>query len=128
MTPKRVLFTSATLSFSTGMMAKRGCGASSPGKLWTITSMEKVRINSRCSERTARSSRRRYGGSILLETPKWMGLFSFARTIYLSDDLRVSEMGVVPTNNSVLVASCMVYPVVPTLFAHKCAHHFVQYQ
>src|SRR5437899_9874207 len=69
-------------------MAKRGCAASSPGKLWTITSMEKVRINSRCSERAARSSRRRYGGNMLLATPKWMGLFSFARTIYLSDDLR----------------------------------------
>jgi hypothetical protein len=72
------------LSFSTGKMAKRVCAASSPGKLWTITSMEKVRINSRCSERTTTSSRRRYGGNILLETPKWMGRFSFVWTIYLS--------------------------------------------
>src|SRR5258708_27660588 len=93
-------------------MAKRGCDAPSAGKPWTITSMETVRINLRYSERTARPSRRRCGGNIFLATPKWMGLFSFARTIYLRDDLRVCD-GSVATNNSLLVAPCMVYPVVP---------------
>jgi hypothetical protein len=67
------------------------CGAPSAGKPWTITSRETARINSRCSERTARTSSRRYGGNILLAIPKWMGLFSFTRTIYLIDDPRVSD-------------------------------------
>src|SRR5256885_5307314 len=67
-------------------MATRGCGASSAGKPWTITSMGTVRINSRCSGRTASSSSRRYGENILRATPKWMGLFSFIRTIYITDD------------------------------------------
>src|SRR5260370_40282619 len=44
-----------------------------------------VRINSRCSERTARPSSRRVGGNIVLATPEWMGPFSCARTIYLSE-------------------------------------------
>jgi hypothetical protein len=30
---------------------------------------------------------RRYGGNILLATPNWMDQFSFARAIYLIDDL-----------------------------------------
>ncbi len=33
----------------------------------------------------------------MLATPRWMGLFSFARTIYRSDDSR-SETGVVALN------------------------------
>src|ERR1700752_4164978 len=69
-------------------MAKRGCGAPSAGKHWTITSMEKARINSRCSERTVRSSSRKYSGNMFLATPKWTGRFSFAWTIYLNDYYR----------------------------------------
>src|SRR6516225_3057992 len=65
-------------------MAKRACGAPSAGKPWTITSMDTVKINSRYSERTAGPSSRRYEGNILLATPKWMDLFSFTRTIYLT--------------------------------------------
>src|SRR5438105_12966662 len=65
-------------------MANRGCGAPSAGKPWTITSRETVRTSSRCSERTASPSRRRYGENILLATPNWTALFSFTRTIYLT--------------------------------------------
>ena len=43
-----------------------------------------VRTNSKYSERTASPSSRRYGGDILLATPKWTDLFSFARAIYLT--------------------------------------------
>src|SRR5947199_18125 len=65
-------------------MAKRGCGAPSAGKPWTIISMETARTNSRYSERTASTSSRRYGGNILLATLNWMDQFSFTRTIYLT--------------------------------------------
>ena len=73
-----------TWSFSTDEMAKRGCGAPSAGKPWTIISMETARTNSRYSERTASTSSRRYGGNILLATLNWMDQFSFTRTIYLT--------------------------------------------
>src|SRR5438552_3604169 len=69
-------------------MAKRGCAAPSAGKPWTITSMETVWINSKCSERTAKPSSRRYAGNTSPATPKWMALFSFARTICLREHRR----------------------------------------
>src|SRR5882724_12525065 len=85
----RVLFSGATCFFSTGKMAKRSCGASSLGKPWKSTSRDAVRTNSKSSEPTDSPSSRRSGGNILLATPNSMGPFSFARGIYLSDDLRV---------------------------------------
>src|ERR1700756_1308007 len=65
-------------------MEKRACGAPSPGKPLTIISTGAVRTDSKYLKRTASPSSRRYGGDILLATPNWMGLFSFARAIYLT--------------------------------------------
>jgi tetratricopeptide (TPR) repeat protein len=50
----------------------------------TIISTGAVRTDSKYLEQTASPSSRRYGGDILLATPNWMGLFSFARAIYLT--------------------------------------------
>jgi len=80
----RVWFSGATWSYSTGKMEKRACGAPSRGKPLTIISTGAVRTDSKCLERTASPSSKRYGGDILLATPNWMGLFSFARAIYLT--------------------------------------------
>src|ERR1700751_767696 len=65
-------------------MEKRACGAPSRGKPLTIISTGAVRTDSKYLERTASPSSSRYGGDILLATPNWMGLFSFARAIYLT--------------------------------------------